>query len=135
MYFPMNLSLRFLIAAGVCFLIGSGSLLAHDPHDPIVTVAVSPNFAQDQTVFASTDLLSIKFGVYALMKSTDAGATWSALGGLPRNTRMQTIAFSPAYAADQTIFVASLQGLFRTTNQGTSWTMQLKNPLASLVLS
>ena len=33
-------------------------LRAHQPHDPMTAAAVSPNYAQDQTVLAATGSLS-----------------------------------------------------------------------------
>jgi photosystem II stability/assembly factor-like uncharacterized protein len=110
-------------------------LLAHDPHDPIFNVALSPNFAQDQTVFAATGELSIKMGVYALLKSTDAGVTWSVIQGLPANNLIVTVALSPAYGADRTFFAAGTGGLFVTTNQGGSWSLLTGQPLAAMALS
>jgi hypothetical protein len=126
---------RVLFSVAVWLALPGESLLAHDPHDPIVTVAVSPNFAQDSIVFAATDYLSIKLGVYALFKSTNGGVTWSAVAGLPNAKEMWTIAFSPAYAQDQTIFVAGLGGLYMTTNQGASWTLASNLALQNVALS
>ena len=111
------------------------ALLAHDPHDPIETVAVSPNYAQDKTVLAATGGLSIKIGIYALLKSTDGGVNWSVVAGLPNNSQINSIAFSPAYAVDQTIYSAGTGGLFSTTNQGSVWSMLLKSPLLNVTLS
>ncbi len=113
----------------------AGALIAHQPHDPIVTVAVSPNFAQDQTVLAATDDLSIKIGAYALLKSTDKGITWSVVRGMPNNGRMLAIAFSPGYAQDQTVFVAGSGGLFKTTDQGTTWSQMQRTFLQNVALS
>lgn len=109
--------------------------MAHDPHDPIVTVAVSPNFAQDSTAFATTDYLSVKLGTYALLKSTNAGVSWSPVAGLPNVRKMMAVAFSPAYSQDLTIFVAGYGGLYKTTNQGASWTLASTLPLLNLTLS
>jgi photosystem II stability/assembly factor-like uncharacterized protein len=127
---------RILFSVAVCLFLAGESLMAHDPHDPIITVAVSPNFAQDSTAFAATDYLSIKPGVYALLKSTNAGLTWSAVAGLPNVNQMNAVVFSPGYGTtDQTIYVAGLGGLYETTNQGTSWTLASKLPLQDVALS
>ena len=126
---------RALFSAAVCLLLAGQSLLAHDPHDPIITVAVSPNYAQDLTAFAATDYLSIKPGVYALLKSTDGGLTWSAVPGLPNVNKMLAVVFSPAYATDQTIYVAGAGGLYQTTNQGASWTLASSLALQDVALS
>jgi len=126
---------RVLFSVAVCLLLAGESLMAHDPHDPIITVAVSPNYAQDLTAFATTDVLSIKPGVYALLKSTNGGLTWSAVAGLPNVNQMLAVVFSPGYSQDQTVFVAGLGGLYQTTNQGTSWTLLSKMALQDVALS
>ena len=126
---------RVLSSVAVCLAVGGGSLMAHDPHDPIVTVALSPNYAQDSTAFAATDYLSIKLGVYALLKSTNGGVTWSAVPGLPNVRKMLAVAFSPAYSQDQTVFVAGSGGLYKTTNQGASWTLASSLALQNVALS
>jgi hypothetical protein len=129
------MSTRVRVEALVCLAVAGLPLLAHDPHDPIVTVAVSPDYAQDRTVIAATDALSIKLQVYALLQSTDGGVNWSVVAGLPNNAKMLSLAFSPAYGQDQTIYVAGGGGLFQTTNRGTSWTVLTRQPLQALALS
>ncbi|MGA2736657.1 MAG: BACON domain-containing carbohydrate-binding protein [Bryobacteraceae bacterium] len=109
--------------------------MAHDPHDPFVAVALSPNFAQDQTVLAATGALIIKPNIQVVMKSTDGGVNWSVLPGLGNNGVIAAVAFSPGYAQDQTIFVATNQGLFGSANQGTSWNRLYKPSLLNMALS
>jgi len=109
--------------------------MAHDPHDPISAVAVSPNYVNDQTVFAATSYLSLKIDVVALFESTDGGLTWSPVAGLPKDSLIQAIVFSPAYSQDQTIYVAGSGGLFQSTDQGTSWTLSTGTSLESVALS
>jgi photosystem II stability/assembly factor-like uncharacterized protein len=129
----MRIRKAFCLAA--C-LVASVSLAgAHQPHDPMVTVAVSPNYAQDHTLLVATGALSVKPNVFVLMKSVDGGVTWTAVEGLPGVSQMTQIVFSPAYNQDQTIFIAGTGGLFRTTNQGASWSLLYKNPLVSVALS
>ncbi|HXM41057.1 MAG TPA: hypothetical protein VN924_07380 [Bryobacteraceae bacterium] len=126
---------RVLFSAAVCLCLAVESLTAHDPHDPIVTVAVSPNFVQDSTIFAATDSLAIKLGIYALLKSTNGGVTWSAVGGLPDVKQMRAVAFSPAHSQDQAIYVAGTGGLYETANQGASWTLASSLSLLNVALS
>ena len=126
---------RTTFALAAALLSTSLSLMAHDPHDPFTAVAVSPNYAQDHTILAATDFLTLKLGVYLLLKSTNGGATWSVVQGLPNNNQMIAIAFSPGYAQDQTIYVAGAGGLSKSTNQGASWTLIGKSPLLALALS
>jgi streptogramin lyase len=130
------LRIRNLVVSVACLLTACQSLLlAHDPHDPFNVVAVSPNFAQDQTVLAATGPLSIKVGAQVVLRSVDGGVTWSVIAGLQNNKSVLAIAFSPAYAQDQTIFVAGAGGLFRTNNQGSSWTALTRQPVQALALS
>jgi photosystem II stability/assembly factor-like uncharacterized protein len=121
------------IVAALCS--AAPSLMAHQPHDPIGAIAVSPNYAQDGTVLAATAALSLKIDAYLLLKSTDGGVTWSPVNGLDQNNPIVTIVFSPAYSQDQTIYVAGNGGLFRTTNQGTSWKQLSAKKLLSVALS
>jgi photosystem II stability/assembly factor-like uncharacterized protein len=127
--------LRRLLCLGISLLCLRFRLSAHDPHDPFIAIAVSPSFAQDQTVMVATDYLSFKVGVYALMKSVDAGVTWSVLGALPNTSKMLAIAFSPAYSLDQTIYVAGPDGLFGTTDSGATWSLLQSSGLTNLALS
>ncbi|HUO32883.1 MAG TPA: hypothetical protein VMU80_26955 [Bryobacteraceae bacterium] len=108
---------------------------AHDPHDPFVTVAVSPNYTQDQTVIAATDYLSIKQGVYALLKSTDGGVNWSFVPNLPNMSRIAGIAFSPDYSQDQTIFAGGGGGLARSQDQGATWSLLSQLSVVSVAVS
>jgi hypothetical protein len=126
--------IRATVCCGVSFWLGCPNLFAHQPHDPMVAVAMSPNYAQDQTVLAATDYLSVTIGVYALLKSTNGGVSWTVVAGLP-NAKITGIAFSPGYATDQTIFVASLGGLFESTNQGNSWSAVGGSELSAAVLA
>ncbi|HTQ53884.1 MAG TPA: hypothetical protein VMI94_05445 [Bryobacteraceae bacterium] len=109
--------------------------MAHEPHDVVDAIAVSPNFAQDGTVFAAFGNFTLVWGTYALMKSTDGGTSLSAVAGLPRNTAMNTIAISPDYSHDQTVYVAGAGGLFQSADGGNSWTLPVTTPLASVALS
>jgi photosystem II stability/assembly factor-like uncharacterized protein len=101
----------------------------------MVAVAVSPNFAQDHTLFASTGQLSFKPGIYAMLKSSDGGVDWSVVAGLPNNGETTSIAFSPAYALDETVATATGGGLFLSTDQGNSWIIALHGSVATTVFS
>ncbi|HVN03107.1 MAG TPA: YCF48-related protein [Bryobacteraceae bacterium] len=124
----------------VCLTLAAHTLRAHDPHDAITVVAMSPNYANDQTVMAATASIPLKPDLYILFMSTDGGLEWS-VSSIPTNQSMSAIAFSPAYSTDGTIFVAGAGGLFRSTDRGQSWTPVEAAPLApgtalsSIVLS
>ncbi|MEO0539325.1 MAG: hypothetical protein AAFZ80_00505 [Cyanobacteria bacterium P01_A01_bin.105] len=78
------------------------------------SLVVSPDFANDQTLFAS--------GEGGIHKSTDGGKTWIAPDQQPMAVAGSLrLAISPDYATDQTVLVSSNQGLFATTNGGENW--------------
>jgi photosystem II stability/assembly factor-like uncharacterized protein len=83
---------------------------------PTLSLAVSPQFADDHTL-----LIGGGFRAPRVMRSTDAGQTWSATNGLLQNGGVPAMAFVPgnshvAYAwADQS-------GLFRSGDGGATWT-------------
>lgn len=87
----------------------------------MLIAATSPSFSQDRTVIACSDYLSVSIGVYAPLRSTDAGETWSVMRDLP-NAPVNSIDFSPNYSVDGTIYIAGNQGLFRSLDRGDSWT-------------
>src|ERR1700688_1228947 len=101
----MNLPLQFYFRTAICLIFACRALLAHDPHDPISAIAVSPNFAQDQTVFAATEALTVKNGAYVLLKSTDGGLDFSPVPNIQNCDMVRQIVFSPAYSQDQTLYV------------------------------
>ena len=103
-----------LVAAG-------GPVLAHQPHDALLLIATSPNFSNDRTIIAASDYLSVSIGVFAPWRSTDGGVTWWVMRDLP-NVPINSVDFSPNYAADRTIYIAGKEGLFRSTDGGDSWT-------------
>jgi photosystem II stability/assembly factor-like uncharacterized protein len=129
------LKLSRLSCLSASLFLAAGSLLAHDPHDPMLMVAVSPNYANDQTLLAATGDLSLEYGATFLFKSTDGGVNWAPVPGLVNNLAIYAVEFSPAYATDQTIFVGSAAGLFCSTNGGNSWTLLSPLSLVSLTLS
>ena len=104
------------------------------PHDErgisaeVLALAFSPGYAEDGTVFAS--LISGMFsgggldaGIYI---STDGGALWSKVADLnPHDMgfwRKRLFAFSPEYATDSTIMLATGgRQLLESTDRGASW--------------
>lgn len=111
-------------------------LAAHQPHDPMSAVALSPNFEQDQTMFVATSALTTPLPIseYVPMMSTDGGFTYTVLPGLP-NQPMVSIAVSPGYATDGTVFMGGVGGLWMSTNYGASWAAVGGSALASGVQS
>lgn len=93
----------------------------------ITSLIISPDFPSDGTLFASVRGL----GVYT---TVDGGETWQpANSGLTFiemwhsptvhdiTERDVQLVISPNYEADKTVFVASSQGLFKTTDGGAKW--------------
>lgn len=99
-----------------------GTASAHQPHDPINAVAVSPNFATDHTIFAATGVLTAVLDTSLLLKSTDDGITFQAVPNFP-NYQVASLAISSGYASDQTLFAATDGGgLLKSTDGGSTWT-------------
>jgi photosystem II stability/assembly factor-like uncharacterized protein len=97
-------------------------------HRTINSLVISPDFKSDKTLFSGVRGL----GVY---KSTDGGKNWRPVNdGLAyveefKNSRIvhsikkhdTQLYISPNYKKDKTLFAGSSEGLFKTTNGGTSW--------------
>ncbi len=81
----------------------------------INSLAISPSFAKDHTVFA---------GYYSggISRSVNSGDTWQDMSyGLPLSD-MSPIAVSPDFSNDHTLFgLTNSQGLFRSQNSGNLW--------------
>ncbi len=81
---------------------------------------LSPNFAQDQTIFATFSVDVNQQPVPALYQSTDGGGTWSKiLAG-----KQDFVALSTNYANDQTVIAVSGTGAKISTDGGQSWQTQ-----------
>lgn len=89
------------------------------PGRVVCALAISPDFAQDQTLFVGLHGYGHLGGLY---RSTDGGDTWlPAMRGLS-DTEICQLAISPTFAQDRTTFGASyLRGLFRSSDGGDSW--------------
>ncbi len=84
------------------------------PGNESPSVAISPAFAQDQTLFAT--------GTGGVYKSTDGGQTWQSPNNQPLASRATLrLAISPNYAQDQTVLVGSSGGLFGSQDGGVTW--------------
>ncbi len=90
---------------------------AHVPHDTMNEVALSPDFANDQTVFGSFVFIDQRhFG-----RSLDGGRHWE-MRQLPMAQHgIVGFAFSPTYATDGTAFCATGWGVYRTVDRGLHW--------------
>lgn len=104
----------------ILMILPGGTVSAHQPHDPVVSLSLSPRFAADQTLFIAVDEVPVSKGIRPFLKSTDAGLTWSVIPNFP-NILIYGIAISPAFDADRTLFAATEVGLYRSIDGGLSW--------------
>jgi photosystem II stability/assembly factor-like uncharacterized protein len=84
------------------------------PPPLISTLAISPNFAHDGTLFAGT----MEDGVF---RSADRGSHWVAWNFGLLDLSVFSMAISPDFAHDETLFVGTETGIFRSTNGGRAW--------------
>ena len=70
-----------------------------------LTLAVSPDFAHDRTVFAGGDVRIYRGE--GVLKSADAGETWTPTWQGMDYLRVQDVAVSPTFADDQRVFAQS----------------------------
>ena len=84
------------------------------PAPVVVALAVSPNFSQDDTLFAGT----AEDGVFI---STDGGFSWAAWNFGLLDANLLCLAISPDFARDETLYAGATTGLFVSTNGGLAW--------------
>jgi len=87
------------------------------PARNVTGLAVSPTYPTTPTLFAVVADISTA----QIYRTNDAGAHWTPLS-LPGGAIPTKVALSPAFAADQTVWVSTLaHGVLRSTNQGATW--------------
>lgn len=84
------------------------------PPPVVSTLAISPNYTQDGTVFAGT----LEDGVF---HSNDQGGHWAAWNFGLLDLHILALAVSPGFANDETLFVGTDSGVYRSTNGGRAW--------------
>jgi photosystem II stability/assembly factor-like uncharacterized protein len=100
----------------------SVSILPSPP--PLVSaLAISPGFARDSVVFAST----MDDGV---LRSADRGSHWASWNFGLLDLSVFCIAVSPGFPDDETLFAGTETGIFRSTNGGRAW-RETKFPIDS----
>ena len=82
----------------------------------IIGMAISPNYQKDQQV-----VVSVKGK--GLFRSNNGGAVFVPIDSdlITNNHRIQRFAFSRSYATDNTIYGASYEELFQSTDGGNTW--------------
>jgi photosystem II stability/assembly factor-like uncharacterized protein len=80
----------------------------------IIAMAISPDFANDETLYAGTDS--------GIFRSTNGGRAWREVD-LPIGFEpVLSLALSPNYAQDGILFAGTeSRGLFHSTDRGKSW--------------
>jgi photosystem II stability/assembly factor-like uncharacterized protein len=85
------------------------------PPPPVISaLELSPNFEQDGIVFAAT----LEDGV---LFSADRGHHFGAWNFGLLDLNILCLAISPDFARDETVFVGTQSGVFRSTNGGRAW--------------
>jgi uncharacterized membrane protein/photosystem II stability/assembly factor-like uncharacterized protein len=91
-----------------------------------LTIAVSPNFAADQTVFLSNQPGEV-------YRSTNGGKTFKTVGKIPKlvGNYGSALVISPNFAVDRTLYSSGKAGIYRSTDGGQGWDALTRNsPLA-----
>jgi photosystem II stability/assembly factor-like uncharacterized protein len=103
-----------LLVLLVTLVVHPGVSEAHAPHDDVSSIAVSPAFANDHTVFA---IVRAK-----LMRSQDGGRTWKeVVRGMGDETQVLTrVAIAPS--DPQVMYITTHRdGVLKSEDAGTSW--------------
>lgn len=98
----------------------------------ISSVAISPNFGADATLFAGSD-------GSGLFRSTDGADSWEQAAPAFANTIVPAVAFSPAFDGDSTAFAGMLAGvgagLLRTVDAGDTWQQLTTGAVQAIAVS
>jgi len=84
------------------------------PYPTIYALAISPNFEQDNTLFAGT-------GEDGVFISENRGRSWAAWNFGLLDFNILCLAVSPDFALDETLFAGTGSGIFYSKNGGKSW--------------
>ena len=103
-------------------LVSSGTIFAD-----VSTLAVSPAYVADLTIFAGTR----GAGIY---RSTTNGESWSAMSTGLGNFVIGQVSVSPGFAVDRTVLAATDAGVFISTDGGSTWSATTLTSAASAVV-
>ncbi len=88
--------------------------MLHSPPPFITGLALSPNYAKDGIVFAST----MDDGLF---RSSNRGVNWAPWNFGLFDLHVLSIAVSPDFAEDKNVFLGTESGIFRSLNGGLGW--------------
>src|SRR3972149_5964878 len=108
---------------------GAPSLTPPTTRGAVEWIAPSPNYVSDHLVFAAFSTSDYVGGPGMLFQSQTEGASWQFVAGLPVPDSVTSLAISPDYAKDQTLFVSlgspyasvSCSGVYRSLDGGLTW--------------
>ena len=107
-------SLIFFLLVILSFLLFEvDAAFAHEPHDIILEVEISPSYNQDQTLFVNTR--------GTLLKSEDGGKSWKKKEKrLDNKHKLSSLAISSQ--SKKTLFLSSVgDGIYKSQDEGASW--------------
>ena len=109
----------FLLSILIVFCCNLKPAFAHSPHDVVIEVELSPDYAQDQTAYYLLDGYFPFWG--NLFKSEDGGSSWKRIEkGLDNQNKLTSLAVSPQ--SKQTLYLSSLgDGIYKSQDGGSSW--------------
>lgn len=94
------------------------------------TLALSPDFVHDHTLWAAVSTYSSALGLYV---STDSGNNWTPLAPA---IHAAILVPSPDYSQDRTLFAGTFtNGLQKSTDGGASWSPVLAGSVTALTVS
>jgi photosystem II stability/assembly factor-like uncharacterized protein len=94
----------------------------------VVSLAVSPDFKNDNTLFAGTDS--------GIFKSEDSGLVWLRVLSFTRNDYPMALVISPNYAEDKTVLFGLWNGPeYKSTDGGLTWNLIDNYGIASFAIS
>lgn len=114
--FSIRILKRFVLLTALWLSLSFAfNCFAHSPHDVIDSLELSPNYEEDKTIFI---IISDH-----LRKSTDGGYSWKELSnGLDNKYLLSSIAISPSFKRDKTLYLSSIgDGVYCTRDGGNTW--------------
>lgn len=95
---------------------------AHNPHDPALAFAASPDLVNDQTLYVAT-FPELNWSYKDILRSTDGGVSWTKLpNGMDNRFDFSAIRVSPSFSDDYTVYASTRgDGVYQSSDRGNSW--------------